>query len=62
MMDEWKGTKDRKMHYDFNCNEDSVHLTDPGGSWWPPAKPTWTPIIVLLSIFSFLNCSTTYYF
>jgi len=37
-------------------------LNDPGGSWWPPAKPTWTPIIVLLSIFSFLNCSATYYF
>jgi len=39
-----------------------VNVIDPGGSWWPPTKSTWTPIIVLLSIFSFLNCSTTYYF
>ena len=32
------------------------------GYWWPPVKSTGTLTIVSLSIFSFLNCSTTYYF
>jgi len=21
----------------------SRYMNDPGGSWWPPTKPTWTP-------------------
>jgi hypothetical protein len=35
---------------------------DPGGYWWPPAYSTWTHTIVSFSFFSFLNCSTIYYF
>ena len=32
---------------------------DLGWCWWPPAYPTWNPTTVS---FSFLNCSTIYYF
>jgi len=26
MMDEWKGTKAEKVHFDLDCSEDNVHL------------------------------------
>lgn len=26
MMDEWKGTKDEKVHSNLNCSEDNVHF------------------------------------
>ena len=26
MMDEWKGSKARKVHFDLDCIEDNVHI------------------------------------
>jgi len=40
----------------------TMHLSDLGGRWWPPTYPIWTPTTISFSLFSFLNCSTVYYF
>jgi len=29
----------------IGIDENPKMINDPGGSWWPPAKSTWTPTI-----------------